>query len=246
MQPRQSVAAARPRSAASYKADPRVYRFLRFLISAALRLVYDYRVTGRENVPPEGPAIVAVNHLHLFDPLVLAPAIPRQVITLAADKWEGKGLVGWFLRVAGTIFIRRGEVDRHALYSCLRVLGEGQVLTIAPEGTRSSTHALQRAKPGIAYLAARSGAPIVPVTVWGTDRLGDWKRLKRPTCRVVVGKPFRLPQIKGRLSTDELQRLADLVMLRIGLELPASYRGVYAERIAAIEAGQSRELDMLR
>ncbi|NLD42490.1 MAG: 1-acyl-sn-glycerol-3-phosphate acyltransferase [Chloroflexi bacterium] len=238
-----SAAASRP---VAFSADPRMYRALRWLVTWIMRILYNYRVTGQENVPPAGRLIVAVNHLHLFDPFATAPAVPRQITTLAAEKWQRPGIVGWFLRSAGVIFVRRGEVDRQALRACLSVLEEDKALAIAPEGTRSKTHSLQRAKPGIAYLATRSDAPILPVTVWGVERLRDWKHFRRPTCRVVIGRPFRLPKTDGKASTEDLQRYADLVMLRLGRELPEEYRGVYAERIAALEAGESDELAALR
>lgn len=240
-----TASATAKRARASYETDPRMYRFLKWLLSTFMRLAYDYRVTGQENVPRGGPMILAVNHLHLFDPLATAPAVPRQIVTLAAAKWQGNALVGWFLRSAGSIFVRRGEVDRQALRACLEVLGKGEALAIAPEGTRSRVGALQRAKPGIAYLATRANAPIVPVAVWGVERFREWRHLRRPACHVAIGKPFRLPQVEDRPSTDTLQHYADLVMLRIGLQLPPEYRGVYAERVAAIERGESHELDAL-
>ncbi len=240
-----SVSAAANRPIAT-TADPKIYRFWRWLLNGIIRLLYNYRITGQEHVPATGPLIVAVNHLHLLDPFATAPAVPRQITTLAAEKWQRPGIVGWFLRSAGVVFVRRGEVDRQALRACLEVLSKGKALAIAPEGTRSKTHSLQRAKPGIAYLATRSDAQILPVSVWGIERLRDWLRFRRPTCHVVIGRPFRLPATDGKTPTSQLQHYADLVMLRLGSALPVEYRGVYAERIAAIEAGQSDELAELR
>ncbi|MBM3187163.1 MAG: 1-acyl-sn-glycerol-3-phosphate acyltransferase, partial [Chloroflexi bacterium] len=116
---------------------------------------------------------------------------------------------------------------------------------IAPEGTRSRTGTMQRAKPGIAYLALRTNAVLVPVAHWGVEKLSDWKRLRRPTCRVVIGRPFRLPTIEGKPGTEELQALADLIMVEHGRLLPPEYRGVYADDIAAAEAGQSKGLAVI-
>jgi len=173
------------------------------------------------------------------------PAIPRMVVTLAAEKWENNVIFGSLLRGAGVIFVQRGEVDRHALRACLRVLSEGRVLAVAPEGTRSKTGSMQRGKPGIAYLAVRTDAPILPVAIIGTERLKEWKRLRRPACQVIIGPPFHLPKADVKPTTDQLQELADLVMMRIGLLLPPAYRGVYAAEIASIEAGQSDKLSIL-
>jgi 1-acyl-sn-glycerol-3-phosphate acyltransferase len=138
------------------------------------------------------------------------------------------------------IFVRRGEVDREALRASLGVLSSGGVLAVAPEGTRSQTGTLQLAKAGIIYLAQHTDAFILPVAIAGTEQLKGWLRLKRPTCRVVIGKPFKLPPVAGKLTPDQMQDWADQIMVRIGLLLPARYRGVYAERIAAVEAGRER------
>jgi len=232
-----SVSAKR-RARLSYETSPAIYNIMRWIISRLVRLLYRYEVQGQENVPLEGPAILVVNHLHLFDPVVIMPAIPRRVTPLAAAKWCKNLFIGTILKMAGVIFVRRGEVDRQALRACFDVLERGKLLAIAPEGTRSRKGSLQRAKAGVAYIATRTNALLVPVAVWGVEHLRDWKRLKRPTCHVVIGKPFRLPRPSGKATGEILQELADLVMLQIGALLPPAYRGVYAERVAALEAGE--------
>ena len=232
--------------AITYRTSLVIYYTLWAIISFLVHILCRYQVVGRENIPRTGPMIVAVNHLHLLDPGAIAPAIPRKIMTLAAGKWRSNWAISLFLKGAGVIFVRRGEADREAIRACLDVLAQGGVLAVAPEGTRSRTGGLQRGKPGIAYIAWRADVPILPVASWGIEKIGMWKKLKRPTCRVVIGKPFRLPAFPKRPSGEQLQELADLVMLRIGQQLPPDYRGVYAERIAAIEAGESDELAVLR
>ena len=221
------------------------YRFLWWVFYSLIRIAYRYRPTTRPDFPKSGPTIVAVNHLHMTDPAAVSPILPRQTVTLAAGKWRRSFVVDAILRVAGVIYVRRGEIDREALRQCQHVLAQEGVLAIAPEGTRSRSGAMQQAKSGIAYLALRSNAVIVPVAIAGTERLRDWLRLKRPTLRVVMGEPFRLPNPGSRPSAAELQHLADLVMIKLGLELPESYRGYYAKEIAAVESGQSHVLDEL-
>ncbi len=233
------------RNRAAYYTSQLGYRFLWWVFYTLIRIAYRYRPTTRPDFPASGPTIVAVNHLHMTDPAAVSPVLPRQAVTLAAGKWRRSFVVDAILRVAGVIYVRRGEIDREALRQCQRVLGEGGVLAIAPEGTRSRNGAMQRAKSGIAYLALRSNAVIVPIAIAGTERLRDWLRLKRPTLRVVMGEPFRLPKPDGRPSAAELQRLSDLVMIKLGLSLPESYRGYYADAIAAVESGQSHVLDEL-
>jgi 1-acyl-sn-glycerol-3-phosphate acyltransferase len=230
---------ARPSLRPTYKASPVVYAILRWIIGCLMRILYRYEIHGRENVPSQGALIVAVNHLYLLDPLVVAPAVSRQIVTLAADKWLKNPLIGGFLKSAGSIFVARGEVDRKALRACLEVLGGGGALAIAPEGTRSRNGQLQRARPGVAYLATRTNATILPVAFWGVEKLRTWGKLRRPRCQVIIGKPFRLRQSQDKLSTAELQGLADVVSTQIAYLLPESYRGVYAESVAALEAGEA-------
>ncbi|MHB0858649.1 MAG: lysophospholipid acyltransferase family protein [Anaerolineae bacterium] len=233
------------RRRATYDTSPTVYRIMRVLCIAMMHVLYRYTIVGRENVPSSGPLMLVVNHLHILDPAAVMPAVPRKIVTMAKEEWNKASLVGLLLRMAGVVFVRRGEVDRQALRESMAVLNSGGVLAIAPEGTRSKHAALQSAKPGIAYLALRSNATIVPVGFWGIERLGDWKRLRKPACHTVVGRPFRLPPQTGRLEPDTLQQFSDMVMLRLGALLPESYRGVYAERIAAVERGESQELAAL-
>lgn len=222
----------------TYEQDPRRYRIMRWIIIRLMRLLYRYELQGEENVPARGPTILAVNHLHFVDPGAVVPAVSRMIVTLAAEKWEKNVLWGAFLRAAGVVFVRRGEVDREALRGCLAVLNRGGVLAVAPEGTRSRTGTMQRAKAGIAYLAVRTDAIIVPLAFWGTEKLSDWLRLHRPTCHVRVGKPFRLPPSSDKPSNEQLLQWSDDIMVHIGSMMPAAYRGVYAQRIARVEAGQ--------
>jgi 1-acyl-sn-glycerol-3-phosphate acyltransferase len=220
-----------------YEGHPIVYKILKIIISFLMHLLYSYKVTRLALFPQSGPVIVVVNHLHLLDPGVIAPVVPRRVVTLAADKWRKRPLSRWFLNAAGVIFVKRGEVDRRALRACLHVLRNDGVLAVAPEGTRSERGGLQQAKAGVAYLAARTRAQIVPIAHHGVERLSDWRRLKRPRCNVVVGEPFQLPDLEsGELSSEKLQEFTDLIMTRLGLLLPEEYRGVYREQIAAAES----------
>lgn len=240
------TASAAQRVRKPYQVSPIFYHIVRLIVAGIMHVLFRYRVHGRQNVPPSGPAILAVNHLHFIDPGAVAPAIRRQLVTLAADKWQTDRFTNIFLHIAGVIYVRRGEVDRQALRDCLEVLASGWLLAMAPEGTRSKTGGLQQGRAGVAYLASKANVPIVPLAFWGTERVREWKLFKRPRCEVTIGEPFYLPTYEGKPPTEVLDHWADLVMLKIGLMLPPSYRGIYAERIAAIERGESHELDGLR
>jgi len=211
-----------------------VYRTLWIIVNILMRLFYRYRAQGHANMPKNGPVIVVVNHLHLVDPGMVVCAVWRQIVTLAADKWLYNSVVRAFLRGAGSIFVNRGEVDRTALKLCLDVLKRGMALAIAPEGTRSRTGQMQRGKAGVAYIARKADALIVPIGSWGQERLGEWRPWRRPACHAVIGRPFRLDIGKGRMSTEQLQELADSIMIQIARLVPDSYRGYYAERVSAL------------
>ncbi len=206
-----------------------VYRLLRAVVALFFRVCTHYVVVGRENLPERGPLIVAVNHIHTLDSPAVMAALPWQVATLAARKWE-RHFKGFLLRLTGAIFVSRGKVDRQALRRALAVLQAGGVLGMAPEGTRSRTFDLQPARGGIAYLAHLSGAPILPVGVTGVEKvIPALLRLRRATVRVTIGRPFVLRGFDSRPRTPELLEEADTVMRHIAALLPPEYQGVYGK-----------------
>ena len=174
------------------------------------RLARHIDVVGLEHVPPHGAAILAGNHISWVDPVLLAcwltPATGRPI------SWMGKAealrwpIVGAFLRANGVFGVRRGAADLEAFRLAERVLGEGRLLGIYPEGTRSRDGRLAPFREGAALLALRSGAPVLPVAVSGTDRL--WRRgslLPRRVdqIRLAIGAPLRLERGEGRASVQE-------------------------------------------
>lgn len=191
-----------------------------------VRVLTRAHVEGLDRVPDAGPLIVVSNHLHHFDTAAIGSTLPRPSYVLAAEKYEKHVVFGPFLRVAGAIFINRGEVDRAALSQAQAVLEDGHCLAIAIEGTRSQTGALAEGKLGTAYLATRSGAPITPVVMWGTENIiPAWFRLRRAEVHVVYGEPFTLPA--GRARTEDLIRYTEQIMIRLAGLLPDDYRGIY-------------------
>lgn len=204
------------------------YRIVRIIISLIYRLLARMEVVGTENVPQEGPCIVICNHLSSFDPPLLLVAVPLRMTVLAADKYRGHPIFGPFLSSMGAIYVRRGEVDRQALRACLDVLREGGVIGIAPEGTRSTTGALQEGRTGVAYLASRAGVPILPVAITGTEKLpASLKRLRRGQMKAVIGEPFTLPTTEGKARGEQLKEFTKLIMRRLASMLPEEHRGVY-------------------
>lgn len=206
-----------------------IYRLVRFVMKVMLRLAARLEFVGLEHIPAEPPYLLVTNHLSSFDPPLLLNVCPHTIRAFAASKYKYNPFYAPLMWAMGSIWVRRGEVDRQALRQALDLLERGEVLGMAPEGTRSrETHSLQKGKTGAAYIASRTNLPIVPVGVSGTEQImPNLRRLRRTPVRVVVGEPFHLPE-SGRVRGQKLDEYTDLIMRRIADLLPEAYRGVYA------------------
>lgn len=203
------------------------YWKMRTVISWFFRLASHFEVEGVERMPQEGGCLLVVNHTSRLDTPALLVASPRRIYPLAADKYRTFPVFNWLLNISEAIWINRSEFDRQALLGSIDVLKRGDVLGIAPEGTRSPDGRLQKAKPGVAFLAARTGVSIVPVGITGTRSMAhDFLRLRRMRIHLRFGEPFRLPKY-GKLSADELAAATDLIMRRVAALLPSDYQGIY-------------------
>jgi len=207
-------------------------------VRAGMRLVFNLlariEIHGLENVPEEGGFILATNHISRLDAPLLMLTCPRRVNVFVAEKYRNFIGFNWILKATDAIWVKRGEADRMALRRALEVLGRGEVLGMAPEGTRSRDATLQRAKPGVAFLAVRAKVPVVPVAVTGTQELAAYlSRLRRVPLSVTFGEPLLLTPGEGeRVSSAYLETASDQVMARIAALLPGEYRGVYADAVA--------------
>ncbi|MEA3310284.1 MAG: lysophospholipid acyltransferase family protein [Chloroflexota bacterium] len=200
------------------------------MLSFALYTLGRMEVQGVENIPSEGGCILALNHISRLDTPLTGITSPRQVYALVAAKYKSYPLFSWFIEAIGGIWVQRTQFSREPLMTAIKVLKRGDVLGLAPEGTRSPHGALQLGKPGVAFIAAHAGVPIVPVGITGTQKMSDLLRLRRMRLSITYGEPFYLPK-KGRLSSEELAAATELIMVRIAALLPPAYRGVYAEKI---------------
>jgi 1-acyl-sn-glycerol-3-phosphate acyltransferase len=187
-------------------------------------------VQGIENLPAHGPAIIMINHIAFVDPVVVLGVLPRNIVPLAKVEVYRVPFFGIFPWLWEVIPVHRGEIDRKALRSAEEVLRAGEVILVAPEGTRHPS--MQAGKEGIAFLAHRTGATIVPVTVEGTEgfpTLPMFRRWREPGVQIRVGKPFRLAHHAGRASREMLRRMTDQAMGVLARMLPERRRGVYAD-----------------
>lgn len=207
------------------------YRVARGVVGFLLRLLSRFEVEGLEHLPDQGPYLLITNHLHWLDPPVLMAVLPHRGYVFAAAKREHHWFFGPLFRSLDAIFVRRGEVDRKALRQALAVLQGGGLLGMAPEGTRSSTGAMQQGHGGAAYLAYRARVGIVPVVVTGQERLfPSLLRLRRARIRIVFAPAFGPPvPERPRASVAEIRAFTDEIMYRLAAMLPQRYRGRYAD-----------------
>jgi 1-acyl-sn-glycerol-3-phosphate acyltransferase len=190
------------------------------------------RISGAElaSVPKNGPLILAVNHINSLEvPLLFAHLQPRRLIGLAKiETWDSK-FMGWLFNLWEAIPIRRGEADLEALRRCMNVLSRGDILGVAPEGTRSYDGKLLYGQPGIVLIALHSGAPILPIAHWGGENFSkNIKRLKRTDFHIRVGKPFTVVTHGNKVNARVRQAIADEIMYQIAILMPEEYRGQYA------------------
>ncbi len=206
-------------------------RFLRFLLrTLGTRLFRVERVDGLENFPRQGPAVLMMNHIAFVDPVVMVHICPRLIVPMAKIEVYEYPLVGIFPRLWGVIPVRRGEVDRAAVRTALQVLKAGEVLLVAPEGTRNPQ--MQRGLVGVAYLASRADVPVIPVAIQNTEgfpSLPFLPRWKAPGAHITFGRPFRYRVEYRRASREDLRRMTDEAMYVLAGMLPEKHRGVYGD-----------------
>jgi 1-acyl-sn-glycerol-3-phosphate acyltransferase len=211
-------------------------------VKALLMLITSRDVQGRENVPRKGPLIVASNHLSNGDPPILTAVVPRQISWMAKAEWFKTPVIGAMFRMAGMVPVRRFEADLQALRRSQDVLKHGGALAMFPEGTRGGAKGLQAGEPGTALIALRTGAPIVPIAIWGTEHVKLPRDMFRRTrAHVRFGKPFTLKARDHRITRQDVQQGTETIMKAIAALLPERYRGVYAEAPAASEATAATE-----
>lgn len=211
-------------------------RFANLVLRFVMFILLDLEVEGLENLPEEGPLITVQNHMIFVDTVIGAAFIKRQVVGMSKVENYRYAPLAILFRLYGTLPVRRGEVDRTALRTALRVLEEGKVLMVAPEGTRSKTNTLQKGKDGLSYVAVKAGAPIVPIAIWGQEKFWDQlRRLRRTKVKMVMGKPFIFEPGEGKLTREQLSQMTHEMMYRLAALLPPEYRGYYSDLSAATE-----------
>lgn len=208
-------------------------RFMRGLVrTIGFTLLCKVEASGLENIPDSGPTILMMNHISAIDPVVcLGLVTNRFVIPMTKIENARNPLFGLLVWGWGAYTVDRDQVDRAALLNSVELLKSGQMILIAPEGTRHP-EGLARPKDGLTYVATKADAMIVPAAVSGAVDFKDrWKRLRRAYAHVTFGRPFRFKTAgRARIPRDERALMTQEAMYQLAITQPdPNLRGVYSD-----------------
>jgi 1-acyl-sn-glycerol-3-phosphate acyltransferase len=228
-----------------------VYSLLKYIVLGPwLRMIFRPIVEGREHVPATGAAILASNHLSFSDSIFMPLMVKRRVTFVAKQEYfTGRGIKGWLTKMffvgTGTIPVDRsgGRAAQAAIETGLRVLREGQLFGIYPEGTRSPDGRLYRGKTGVARLALESGAPVIPVVMLNADEIQPPGKVlpKIKRVRIRFGAPMDFSRYHGMAGDRFIERaVTDEIMYEL-MELSGrEYVDVYAQKVKSAQAKLGR------
>ena len=204
------------------------------VIAVLLKLLARVRAVGVSRIPRTGPLILAINHINFLEiPLLYTLLRPRRVLGMTkAETWHNPAF-----RILANLWeaipLRRGVADTRAFNRAAAELRRGAIVGIAPEGTRSRHGRLQKANAGIITLAARTGAPILPVAHYGGEEVfRSFRRFRRARVTVRVGKPVVVAE-GGTLTRVQREAYLNEVMTALARLMPPEYRGYYADSVGS-------------
>jgi 1-acyl-sn-glycerol-3-phosphate acyltransferase len=195
-----------------------IYHLASFLLTSLSTIFFRPRVLGRENIPLTGPVLIAPIHRSNVDFAFTLFISPRKVFFMAKDSLFKVPILGGLLIRLGAFPVRRGTADRESLGAAEEVLRQGQALVLFPEGTRKEGLQVHTLHDGAMFIAARTGATVVPVGIGGSERaMPHGARVPRPTrIRIIVGKPIVPPSSEGRVARSAVAAKSE--ELRVELE----------------------------
>lgn len=182
------------------------YNFVKIFIRIIASILFRIRIEGLSNIPKKGACIICFNHKSLLDPPVVGVFMPRRLVFMAKEELFKIPVLGFIIRSLGAFPVKRGSGDIAAIRTSLKILKQGKVLAMYPEGSRSKTQTVGEAKPGIALIATKAQVPVVPVGV-----AGQYKLFHRLNIR--IGKPVVLEEYYNqKLSMEKLHELSNEIM----------------------------------
>ncbi len=186
------------------------YTLVRILISLPTLLLWRVRAIGVENVPKQGPLVLAPNHFSQMDHFFTGLYLRRKVRFMAKSQLFGPPVLTYVYKHGGVFPVRRGHRDEEAFETAFTILDQGEMLLMYAEGGRSRSGELGEPKAGIGRIALESGAPIVPVAIFGSATVRRWKRFRFPKITVQFGEPLAYPVEKGPGHERQLEAAAEI------------------------------------
>lgn len=214
-----------------YTGDTFIGELVKAILRPFFKAMDHTTIEGIDNIPAEGPCIVAANHFSMFDIITIGLALPRHPHFMAKTELFKNPVLGWIIRKGGSFPVNRGAGDTWALEQAGRVLADGSILFMFPEGTRGKGQQvkLKRGKVGVVKLALDYQVPIIPTAVLGTENFEiGWKR---NNIKIQFGEPLDVVALAGSppYKHDLPRELTTVTMRQIAAMLPPEYRGFYAD-----------------
>lgn len=179
-----------------------LYSIARFFCNIIIHIIFKIEIKGMEYFPEEGATILYSNHKSNWDPVIIGGITKRPVFFMAKHELFENKILGWFLRKLHAFPVKRQKVDRGALKQGLKILENGQVLGIFPEGTRSKTGKVSAPEQGIAFFASRSDALLVPVAIKGSYKLFS-------KIEIIFGAPKRLVLPRKKVDAEKRKQITE-------------------------------------
>src|SRR5947209_5162912 len=205
-----------------------LWNTIRAVARVLFAILLNVRILGRKNLPAKGPFIVASNHVSWTDVPLIPAYLPYKVVSMAKEE-AFHGNIGWIVRFMSAFPVKRGEGDRQSIRAAGEQLKKGKVFFIFPEGTRSKTQTMAKGHAGLGMIALRSGVPVVPVAIWGSEHA---LKKFRPHVTISFGEPITLTPKGKKLTREDIEDATDQVMRRIASMMQPDYRGGDGEEAA--------------
>ncbi len=182
------------------------YKICKGICNVLFRIIFKFQVIGKEKIPAEGKIIMCANHINILDPITLAIAVPRPIRFMAKKELFKNKFLRWFIEKLGAFPVDREGSDLSAIRNSMKILRNEEILGIFPEGTRVKKPDIKNAKPGIALIAIKAQAPIIPIYIES-----EYKPFRKILVR--IGDPIKVDKYhKQKMTTEDYKKLSEYIM----------------------------------